>query len=57
VFGLPGIGTILFAAIKGVDFPTIQGIIIVIILALTFSTLILDLILPVLDPRIQYGRA
>ncbi len=57
VFGLPGIGTLLFAAIKGVDFPTIQGIIFAIILALTFSTLILDLILPVLDPRIQYGRA
>jgi peptide/nickel transport system permease protein len=57
VFGVPGVGGVLFEAIKGVDFPVIQGIIFAIILALTFSTLILDLILPVLDPRINYGKA
>lgn len=57
VFGLPGIGTILFEAIKGVDFPVIQGVIFTIILALTVSILILDLTLPILDPRIQYGKA
>ena len=57
VFGVPGIGSILFEAIKGVDFPVIQGIIFTIIVALTLSILILDLILPILDPRIQYGKA
>lgn len=57
IYGLPGLGGILFEAIKGVDFPVIQGISFSIILAITFSTLILDLILPLLDPRINYGRA
>lgn len=57
IFGLPGIGNTLFDAIKGVDFPLIQGIILIIILGLTLSTLVLDLILPVLDPRINYGKA
>jgi peptide/nickel transport system permease protein len=57
VFGLPGIGSTLFEAIKGVDYPVIQGIVFTIILSLTVSILILDLTLPILDPRIQYGEA
>jgi peptide/nickel transport system permease protein len=57
VFGIPGIGKVLFEAIKGVDFTVIQGIVITIILSLAISTLILDLLLPVLDPRITYQKA
>ena len=52
-FGFPGIGTVLFQAIKGVDYPVIQGIVLTIILTLATTTLILDLTLPMLDPRIS----
>lgn len=57
VFGVPGVGTVLFEAVKGVDFPVIQGVVFTVILALTLSILILDLTLPVLDPRIKYEKA
>jgi peptide/nickel transport system permease protein len=57
VFGVPGIGKVLFAAIKGVDFTVIQGIVFTIIVSLALSTLVLDLILPLLDPRITYHKA
>lgn len=56
VFGLPGIGTVLYEAIKGVDFPVLQGVIFTIILALSLSIMILDLTLPFLDPRITYKK-
>ena len=56
VFGLPGIGTVLFDAVKGVDFPVIQGVIFTVILALAMSTLVLDLTLPLIDPRIKYDK-
>ena len=56
VFSFPGLGTTLFAAIKGVDFPVIQGVVLTLVFALAIALLILDLILPLLDPRIRVGR-
>ena len=53
VFSYPGIGYMLFKAVRGVDYPLIQGIVMTIIVALALATLILDLTLPVLDPRIR----
>ena len=53
VFSYPGIGYMLFKAVQGVDYPLIQGIVMTIILALALATLILDLTLPLLDPRIR----
>ena len=55
VFGYPGLGSLLFHSIKMVDYPVIQGIVIMIILALAMATLLLDLSLPLLDPRIRRG--
>jgi peptide/nickel transport system permease protein len=57
IFGYPGIGTVLFQAIRGSDFFLVQGIIFVVIISIGLSTLILDLIYPLLDPRITYQRA
>jgi peptide/nickel transport system permease protein len=34
----------------------IQGLVFIIIVAIGFATLILDLIYPLLDPRITYAR-
>jgi peptide/nickel transport system permease protein len=56
VFGYPGLGNILVNAIRGVDYPVMQGIIFTIILSLALATLLVDLGLPLLDPRISYGR-
>ncbi len=56
VFAYPGIGTTLFHAIRENDYFLIQGIILGIIASLGITTLILDLIYPLLDPRITYKK-
>jgi peptide/nickel transport system permease protein len=57
IFGYPGIGTLLFEGIKGSDFFLVQGIVFILIVAIGLATLMLDLIYPLLDPRIVYRRA
>jgi peptide/nickel transport system permease protein len=57
VFGYPGIGTVLFTAIRQADWFLIQGMVFAVILTLGLATLILDLIYPLLDPRITYRKA
>jgi peptide/nickel transport system permease protein len=57
IFSFPGIGSVLYAAIRQFDYFLIQGIVFTIVLAVTFATLLLDLIYPLLDPRIAYHRA
>jgi peptide/nickel transport system permease protein len=54
VFGLPGIGTLLYKSIGGSDYFLVYGIVFMIILAIGLATLTLDLIYPLLDPRIAY---
>lgn len=56
IFGYPGVGTILFHAIRENDHFLIQGIVFTIIVALGVTTLILDVVYPLLDPRISYRR-
>lgn len=56
IFGYPGIGTVLFLAIRENDHFLIQGIVFMVIVALGLATLVLDLIYPLLDPRITYKR-
>lgn len=56
VYGYPGIGTLLFRSVQNFDYPVIYGITFLIIVAIGLATLILDLLLPMLDPRIKYGR-
>ena len=56
IFGYPGIGTVLYQGIRGADFYVVQGIIFVTIVAIGLATLILDIIYPLLDPRITYKK-
>ncbi len=56
IFGYPGIGTLLFQAIRENDHFLIQGIVFTVIVSLGLATLILDLVYPLLDPRISYLR-
>lgn len=57
VFSYPGIGSVLYHAISEFDYFTIQGIVFTIIVSIGLATLILDLVYPLLDPRITYRRA
>jgi peptide/nickel transport system permease protein len=52
VFGYPGVGTLLFEGIKSSDYFLVQGIVFIAIVAIGLATLVLDLIYPLLDPRI-----
>ena len=56
IFGYPGIGALLFQAIRENDHFLIQGIVFTVIVALGLTTFILDIIYPWLDPRISYQR-
>ena len=57
VFGYPGVGSILYQAISEFDYPTIQGIVFVIIVSIGLATMAVDILYPLLDPRITYRRA
>jgi peptide/nickel transport system permease protein len=57
VFGYPGVGTLLFNSIRTFDYTVIYGITFLVIVAIGVATFILDLVLPVLDPRITYRRS
>lgn len=56
MFSYPGVGTLLFSAIAGKDYFVIQGIVLMLILALAGTLFLIDLIYPILDPRIRYQR-
>lgn len=56
VFGYPGVGSLLFSAIQSQDYFLIYGIVLIIVVAIALATLIVDLVYPLLDPRIAYKR-
>jgi peptide/nickel transport system permease protein len=53
VFSWPGIGTYMFNALQTFDFPAIMAVTVVITLAFVLVNLLVDLIYPVVDPRIR----
>jgi ABC-type dipeptide/oligopeptide/nickel transport system permease component len=55
VFGLPGIGSLGYAAILQRDYPLVQGIVLWAAAGLLLLNLLLDLAYAYLDPRIRYG--
>ena len=55
IFSYPGIGSILFSAIAGKDYFVIQGIVFILIITLSISLFIIDLLYPIIDPRIKYS--
>ena len=56
VFGYPGVGTVLYRAIQTFDYFVIYGVVMMLILAIGLATLVMDLLYPLLDPRISYQR-
>lgn len=53
VFGYPGMGTLLLESITLFDYPTIYGIVFILIVTIALSMLLVDLIYPLLDPRVR----
>jgi peptide/nickel transport system permease protein len=54
VFGYPGVGSLLFQAIRSLDYFVIYGVVFMTVLAIAIATLALDLTYPLVDPRISY---
>ncbi len=55
IFGLPGLGTVLSAAIRANDFMVIYGIVLFITIAIATLMVLVELLYPLLDPRIRQG--
>ena len=53
IFRYPGMGSLLFDAIALFDYFTIYGVVLVLILFVASATLILDLVYPLIDPRVR----
>jgi peptide/nickel transport system permease protein len=56
MFGYPGLGSVLEGAIRSFDYNLIQGCIFFLIMAVGLATYALDLMYPLLDPRISYAN-
>ncbi len=56
VFGYPGIGTLLQRSVASFDYFTIYGIVFFLIVSLGVILLIMDMVYPLIDPRITYER-
>jgi peptide/nickel transport system permease protein len=54
-FGLPGVGKLLISSLGGRDLPVILGIVVLVTTAILVFNLLVDLIYPLLDPRIGLG--
>lgn len=55
IFGVPGIGHELLAAINARDIPVVEGAVLVFGLITVLANLVADLLYATLDPRVKYG--
>ena len=53
VFAIPGLGSLVVKSAIGKDFPMVQGVILVMVLIVIATNLIIDLLYPLLDPRVS----
>jgi len=54
IFGLPGLGTVLTSALNSNDFMVIYGIVLFVIIAVATLMVVVELLYPLLDPRIRH---
>jgi peptide/nickel transport system permease protein len=57
IFSYQGMGTVIYTAITNQDFPVIQGTSFILILMTALAVLVIDMIYPLIDPRISYERS
>lgn len=56
IFSYPGLGSTLYRAIQNADYTAIQGVTFILVVAVGLAILIIDLLYPLLDPRVRYDR-
>jgi peptide/nickel transport system permease protein len=56
LFAYPGMGYLLYQAIVSNDYTLIQGIVFILILTTSTAVLLIDLVYPMIDPRISYRQ-
>jgi peptide/nickel transport system permease protein len=54
IFNYPGLGGLLYAAITNKDYFVIQGLVVILIFTLAVALFIVDVLYPLVDPRIRY---
>ena len=57
IFAYPGLGYLIYNAIRGSDFPVVQGSVLLLVVTVAGANLILDLANPLIDPRIRAARS
>ena len=55
IFSWPGMGRMFIDAISNVDWPVVQGLLVITAALVIFSNLLADILYAVVDPRIQYS--
>ncbi len=55
MFGYPGIGTLLIDAVHAGDYSLVLGVTTVSIVAVSTAVLLIDLLYPLIDPRVKLG--
>ncbi len=56
IFAYPGMGYLLYQGIVNADYTLIQGIVFILILGTALAVLLIDLLYPIIDPRITYEK-
>jgi peptide/nickel transport system permease protein len=56
IFAYPGLGELLVTSINGRDYPVIEAVGLAIVVSTAGALLVLDLLFPLLDPRVRYER-
>jgi peptide/nickel transport system permease protein len=57
VFAYPGVGTLLYEAVLGRDYPVLQGAFFVLTLSVVLANALADAVYPLLDPRVRRRTA
>jgi peptide/nickel transport system permease protein len=55
IYGYPGLGYLVYTSITSVDYPVIQGAVLLIILSVALANFAIDMLYPFIDPRIRAG--
>jgi peptide/nickel transport system permease protein len=55
IFAYPGLGYVIYKAIRNLDYPVIQGSVLLLIFSVSLANLVIDLLYPFIDPRIRFG--
>lgn len=54
IFAYPGLGYLIYNSIKSLDYPVIQGGVLLIVFSVALANFMIDIAYPLIDPRIRY---